>query len=266
MAASYADEDEYEEEYDDGEDEGKTYLIGGLPILGVLSGLVFVLSLWRLIDDPSFTILTPRAFRIVMDFVLPIAIITIAMFMVICMINGDTKGSDVVPPGIFTKVVVLFVLYVVIGLLMFWGDAWIQFVAGSFFGTCACFFLAFIVFSVNNDRNPMLAKPPGPDPPTSLSFYLCLVPAGFGLLNAGCYLLFVVKAELSRLTAAKLAATIGFVIIQLIGHKNYPGFSRGEYACYLAGSLGLYVFSFTGVCLWTEEAIFAQAALNTTGY
>lgn len=255
--AEYEDdgEDEEEEEY-----EGKTYFIGGLTVLKVVAGLTFALSVWRLIDDPSYTLLSEEGFTVIMNYVVPIAVIILAMLMVVCMVDGEYPGSDVVPAGNLTKVIVLFTLYILLAVGAFYLKAFIPFVTGSFFGTCSVYFVAFILFSVNPMRNPMLKDAKVEPTTTSLSFYLFLVPAGFGLLNALCFLLATVLGGLSRLSSAKIAASVGFVVIQLVGHKNYPGFETGEYLCYLAGSLGLYVFSFTGVCLWTEEAIIAQTA------
>lgn len=259
-----AQESDFEEEYEESDEEygdDRNYLIGGIPVLSFVALLSFALSLWRLIDDPAYSFLDAKAFDVVMTYLIPIAIVILSLFMVVCMIDGKAPGSDIVSFGELIKVIVLTCLYLIIGALMYWGKAFIPFVTGSFFGSCLVYFLAFTLFSVNTSRNPMLSSnPQDQKPPTSYFFYSFLVPAGFGLLNAGCYLLFVRLAGLSRLSAAKLTATIGFVVIQLIGHKNYPGFTRGEYLCYLAGSLGLYVFAFTGVCLWTEEAILAQSA------
>mmetsp|Transcript_86765 Transcript_86765/g.163633 ORF Transcript_86765/g.163633 Transcript_86765/m.163633 type:complete len:265 (-) Transcript_86765:71-865(-) len=253
-------DEEYDEEETEDESDGKVYLVGGYNVLAVVAGLTFVLSVWRLVDDPSYTFWGEEAFNVVMNYVLPALVVSLAMFMVVCMINGQAPGSEVVPPGNLTKVVVLLIVYIGMAIGFYYGKAFLQFVVGSFFGASSPYYLAFILFSVNPERNPMLTSPKFDPEATALSFYAFLVPAGFGLLNAGCYLIFTVWLELSRLSAAKIAASLGFVVIQLIGAKNYPGFSHKEKLCYLTGSLGLYVFVFTGVCLWAEQAIKEELA------
>mmetsp|Transcript_71101 Transcript_71101/g.197505 ORF Transcript_71101/g.197505 Transcript_71101/m.197505 type:complete len:272 (+) Transcript_71101:102-917(+) len=240
--------------------EAKRYLIGGLPAMQVLAGLVFALSAWRLVDDPSYSFLDAGDFAIVQNLCLPAVVLAIAIFMVVCLINGQMPGSSVVPPGTIKKVAILLAAYVVVGLVAYSVDAFIPFVSASFFRSLASYFLAFVLFASNPQRDPMLSKDVGEAHATSLSYYLFMVPAGFGLFNLVAFRVFTHHLGYSRLTSAKWAAVLGFCITQLAGSKNYPGFSRMEYMCYLAGSLSLYVFTFTGACLWVEEALMAQSA------
>jgi hypothetical protein len=216
---------------------------------------LFLLSVVRLVDDPSFSPLG-RNFDLIQNKIVPIVVVLLALLMCVCVADGKFPGSDVVPPGDITKIFVLASAYIVIGLVSYHVKAFVFFVSGSVFGSCFVYFLAYVIFSVNPERNPMLdPSSEFQTPKSSLSFYLFLVPTGFALANVVGFCGFSRATGWSRLTAAKITAVISFLVIQIAGRNNYPGFQRTEYFCYLTGSLGLYVFTFTGMVIWTEAAL-----------